>query len=158
MWAALYEAFRQMISSVIIKSGSKAHGIKCNICSIVSGYLRNKVGRRCIESFHSKSFGMNRRATKRLTYCLKWVVLHASWRKFIRKEQAAVNSNKDSRIRPVRGLPSMTSALEGGEGVVAKWTRVLISWVIMYVTRGEGVKKFEIFMDVIDGSPLSLEN
>ena len=23
----------------------------------------------------------------------------------------------------------------------------------MYVTRGEGVKKFEIFMDVIDGSP-----
>ena len=26
--------------------------------------------------------------------------------------------------------------------------------VIMYVTRWEGVKKFEIFMDVIDGSPL----
>ena len=41
----------------------------------------------------------------------------------------------------------MTSALEGA--------RVLISCVIMYVTRGEGVKKFEIFMDVIDGSPLS---
>ena len=50
----------------------------------------------------------------------------------------------------------MTSALEGREGVVEKWTRVLISCVIMYVTRGgwEGVKKFEIFMDVIDGSPL----
>ena len=48
----------------------------------------------------------------------------------------------------------MTSALEGGRGVVEKWTRVLISCVIMYVTRGEGVKKFEIFMDVIDGSPL----
>ena len=45
----------------------------------------------------------------------------------------------------------MTSALEG---VVEKWTRVLISCVIMYVTRGGGVKKFEIFMDVIDGSPL----
>ena len=42
----------------------------------------------------------------------------------------------------------------GGEGVVEKWTRVLISCVIMYVTRGEGVKKSEIFMDVIDGSPL----
>ena len=55
---------------------------------------------------------------------------------------------------PIRGLPSMTSALEGGEGVVKKWTRVLISCVIMYVTRGEGVKKFEIFTDVIDGSPL----
>ena len=27
---------------------------------------------------------------------------------------------------------------------------------IMYVTRGEGVKKFKIFMDVIDGSPLTL--
>ena len=25
------------------------------------------------------------------------------------------------------------------------WTRVLISCVIMYVTRGEGVKKFEIY-------------
>ena len=38
-----------------------------------------------------------------------------------------------------------------------KWTRVLISCVIMYVTRGgEGVKKSEIFMDVIDGSPLSV--
>ena len=49
----------------------------------------------------------------------------------------------------------MTSALEGGRGVVEKWTRVLISCVIMYVTRGEGVKKFEIFMDVIDGSPLN---
>ena len=48
----------------------------------------------------------------------------------------------------------MTSALEGGRGVVEKWTRVLISCVIMYVTRGEGVKKSEIFMDVIDGSPL----
>ena len=47
----------------------------------------------------------------------------------------------------------MTSALEG---VVEKWTRVLISCVIMYVTRGgEGVKKFENFMDVIDGSPLT---
>ena len=31
--------------------------------------------------------------------------------------------------------------------------------VIMYVTRGgEGVKKFEIFMDVIDGSPLTTNN
>ena len=51
----------------------------------------------------------------------------------------------------------MTSALEGGRGVVKKWTRVLISCVIMYVTRGagEGVKKFEIVMDVIDGSPLT---
>ena len=48
----------------------------------------------------------------------------------------------------------MTSTLEGGRGVVEEWTRVLISCVIMYVTRGEGVKKFEIFMDVIDGSPL----
>ena len=37
-----------------------------------------------------------------------------------------------------------------------KWTRVLISCVIMYVTRGGGVKKFEIFMDVIDGSPLRI--
>ena len=56
----------------------------------------------------------------------------------------------------LRGLPSMTSALEGGRGVVEKWTRVLISCVIMYVTRGEeGVKKLEIFMDIIDGSPLS---
>ena len=51
----------------------------------------------------------------------------------------------------------MTSALEGGEGVVEKWTRVLISCVIMYVTRGEGVKKFEIFMDVIDGRPLTAQ-
>ena len=59
-------------------------------------------------------------------------------------------------IEGLRGLPSMTSALEGGEGVVEKWTRVLISCVIMYVTRGgEGVKKFDIFMDVIDGSPLT---
>ena len=48
----------------------------------------------------------------------------------------------------------MTSALEGGRGVVEKWTRVLISCVIMFVTRGEGIKKFEIFIDVIDGSPL----
>ena len=50
----------------------------------------------------------------------------------------------------------MMSALEGGTGVVEKWTRVLISCVIMYVTRGEGVKKFEIFMDVIDRSPLTV--
>ena len=35
-----------------------------------------------------------------------------------------------------------------------KWTIVLISCVIMYVIRGEGVKKSEIFVDVIDGSPL----
>ena len=42
----------------------------------------------------------------------------------------------------------------GGEGVVKEWTRVLISCVIMYVTRGGGVKKSEIFMDLIDGSPL----
>ena len=41
----------------------------------------------------------------------------------------------------LRGLPSMTSALEGGRGVVEKLTRVLISCVIMYVTRGK-VKKF----------------
>ena len=51
----------------------------------------------------------------------------------------------------IRGLPSMTSALEGGRGVVEKWTRVLISCVIMYVTGGG---KGEIFADVIDGSPL----
>ena len=45
----------------------------------------------------------------------------------------------------------MTSALEGGEGVVEKWTTVLISCV----TRGgEGVQKSEIFTDIIDGSPL----
>ena len=51
----------------------------------------------------------------------------------------------------------MTSTLEEGRGVVEKWTIVLISCVIMYVTRGgEWVKKFEIFMDVIDGSPLAL--
>ena len=31
---------------------------------------------------------------------------------------------------------------------------VLISCVIMYVTRGEGVQKSEVFADVIDGSPL----
>ena len=31
----------------------------------------------------------------------------------------------------------------------------MILSVIMYVTGGEGVKKFEIFMDVIDGSPLT---
>ena len=43
---------------------------------------------------------------------------------------------------------------QGGRGVVDKWTIVLISCVIMYVTRGEGVKKSEIFADVIDGSPL----
>ena len=49
----------------------------------------------------------------------------------------------------------MTSALEGGRGVEEEWTRVLISCVIMYVTGGEGVKKSEIFMDVIDGSPQS---
>ena len=49
----------------------------------------------------------------------------------------------------------MTSALEGGRGVVEKWTRVLISCVIMYVIRGGGGQKFEIFMEVIDGSPLS---
>ena len=42
---------------------------------------------------------------------------------------------------PLRGLPSMTSALEGGRGVVEKWTTVLISCVIIYVPRkGEGVK------------------
>ena len=64
-------------------------------------------------------------------------------------------SNCKLRFSSIRGLPSMTSALEGGRGVVEKWTRVLISCVIMYVTRGEGVKKFQIFMDVIDGSPLS---
>ena len=40
----------------------------------------------------------------------------------------------------VRGLPSMTSALEGGRGVVGKWTRVLISCVTMYVTGGGGQK------------------
>ena len=51
----------------------------------------------------------------------------------------------------------MTSALEGGRGVVEKWTTVLISCVIMYVTRGEGgVEKSKIFVDVIDGSPLTL--
>ena len=33
----------------------------------------------------------------------------------------------------IGGLPSMTFALEG---VVEKWTRVLISCVIMYVTGG----------------------
>ena len=44
----------------------------------------------------------------------------------------------------IRGLPSMTSALEGG-GVVEKWTRVLISCVIMYVTRGGGGKKIRNF-------------
>ena len=57
----------------------------------------------------------------------------------------------------IRGLPPMTSALEGVRGVVEKWTRVPISCVIMYVTSGgEGVKKSEIFMDVIDGSPLTV--
>ena len=57
-------------------------------------------------------------------------------------------------VPQLRGLPSMTSALEGGRGVVKKWTRVLISCVILYVTRRGGVKKYEIVMDVIDGSPL----
>ena len=37
-----------------------------------------------------------------------------------------------------------------------KWTTVLISCVIMYVTRGGGAKKSENFMDVIDGCPLKL--
>ena len=48
----------------------------------------------------------------------------------------------------------MTSVLEGGRGVVKKWTRVLISCGIMYVTRGDGAQISEIFMDVIHGSPL----
>ena len=46
----------------------------------------------------------------------------------------------------VRGLPSMTSALEGGGGGVGeKWTRVVISCVIMYVTRGGGGQKIRNF-------------
>ena len=45
----------------------------------------------------------------------------------------------------IRGLPSMTSTLEGGRGVVEEWTRVLISCVIMYVTRGGGGKKIRNF-------------
>ena len=35
-----------------------------------------------------------------------------------------------------------------------KWTAVLISCVIMYVTRGRGIQKSEIFADVSDRSPL----
>ena len=57
---------------------------------------------------------------------------------------------------PCKGASINDVRARGGEGVVEEWTRVLISCVIMYVTRGgEGVKKFEIFMDVIDGSPLT---
>ena len=51
----------------------------------------------------------------------------------------------------------MMSALEGGEGgsrKVDKSTDKLRDHV--YDKGGEGVKKFEIFMDVIDGSPLRL--
>ena len=55
--------------------------------------------------------------------------------------------------KEVRGLPSMTSALEGGSGKVDKSTDKLRDHV--YDKGGEGVKKFEIFMDVIDGSPLT---
>ena len=47
----------------------------------------------------------------------------------------------------------MTSALEGGKGGSRdKSTDKLRDHVC---DRGEGVKKFEIFMDVIDGSPLA---
>ena len=45
---------------------------------------------------------------------------------------------------------------QGRERVVKKWTTVLISCAIMYVTRREGVQKSEIFADVIEGSPLML--
>ena len=47
----------------------------------------------------------------------------------------------------------MTSALKGGRVVVKKLT-VMVSCVIMGVTRGEGFQKSETFADVIDGSPL----
>ena len=46
----------------------------------------------------------------------------------------------------------MTSALEWGRRKVDKSTDKLRDHVC---DKGEGVKKFEIFMDVIDGSPLN---
>ena len=50
----------------------------------------------------------------------------------------------------------MTSALEGGRGVVEEWTRVLISCVIMYVTRGRGSKNPNISRTSYMESPLVL--
>ena len=50
-----------------------------------------------------------------------------------------------TRYKSLRGLPIMTYALEGGRGIVEKWTRVLISCVIMYVTRGGGGQKIRNF-------------
>ena len=61
----------------------------------------------------------------------------------------------DIMVRAVRGLPSMTSAsaLEGGSRKVDKSTDKLRDHVCD--RGGEAVKKFEIFMDVIDGSPIT---
>ena len=53
----------------------------------------------------------------------------------------------------IGGLPSMTFALEGGSRKVDKSTDKLRDHVCD--KGGKGVKKFEIFMDVIDGSPLN---
>ena len=71
-------------------------------------------------------------------------------------------SQTEARLRELapmakteRGLPSMKSALKGGEGIVGKWTIVLISCVIMLhvCDRGGGSKSQKNFADVIDGSP-----
>ena len=49
----------------------------------------------------------------------------------------------------------MTSALEGGEGGSQKVDKSTDKLRDHVCDKGEGVKKFEIFMDVIDGSPLN---
>ena len=59
--------------------------------------------------------------------------------------------------RWLRGLPFMTSALRG-EGVPTKADIVSNPYkggCMNLQTRGEGVKKSEIFADIINGSPLS---
>ena len=74
--------------------------------------------------------------------------------KRLQKMQAVATKYKGHK-ECLRGLPSMTSALEGGKGgsrKVDKSTDKLCDHVCD--KGGKGVKKFEIFMDVIDGSPL----
>ena len=71
----------------------------------------------------------------------------------------AINAGEASAVRVdlVRGLPSMTSALEGeegGSGKVDNSTDKLHDHVCDKGGRPGGGPKSEIFMDVIDGSPL----
>ena len=80
---------------------------------------------------------------KPLLQFLTWAAIHRPGKK---------GSMLGSRASEQRGLPYMTSALEGGRGVPKQQTKGTKSADFLR-DKGEGVKKSENFADVMDGSP-----